>query len=305
MGANYNINSWNNIFVNLGLITKAPQFKNGVFMSANTSNVINKDVKNEKSFSIDLGYGFHNRFASFNANAYLTKWIDKTMTKKGKMSNKEQYYMNMTGVGALHMGLEFELKTTPTAWLEVNAMLSLGRWTWNGGNVKGYAYDVNGNPLTPAGEITTPGAEDHAWAVIDLKDVKVGGSAQTTAGIEVLLKPLNNLRIGGGYNLFANNYAYYSIGGGNLSLGKEMVASDPWKIPTYGNLDLLASYQFKVGTFLATLSGQVYNVLGEHHIEKAWNPSNIGSSVEEVNPADVYMFYTPGRTWSLKLKINF
>ena len=111
------------------------------------------------------------------------------------MSNKEQYYMNMTGVGALHMGLEFELKTTPTAWLEVNAMLSLGRWTWKGGNVKGYAYDVNGNPLTPAGEITTPGAEDHAWAVIDLKDVKVGGSAQTTAGIEVLLKPCKQLRL--------------------------------------------------------------------------------------------------------------
>ena len=138
-----------------------------------------------------------------------------------------------------------------------------------------------------------------------LKDVKVGGSAQTTAGIEVLVKPVQNLRIGAGYNLFANNYAYYSIGGGNLSLGKEMVASEPWKIPTFGNLDLLASYQFKIGSLLATLSGQVYNVIGEHNIEKAWNPSNIDSSVTEVNQADVYMFYTPGRTWSLKLKLNF
>jgi len=305
MGANYNINSFNNVFLNIGLITKAPQFKNGVFMSANTSNVINKDVKNEKSFSVDLGYGLHNRFISFNANAYLTKWMDKTMTKKGKMSNKEQYYMNMTGVGALHMGLEFELKTTPAAWLDVNAMLSLGRWTWKGDNVKGFAYDVNGNPLTPAGEITTPGAEDHAWAIINLNDVKVGGSAQTTAGIEVMFKPFNSLRIGGGYNLYANNYAYYSIGGGNLSLGKEMVASEPWKIPTYGNLDLMASYQFKIGSFLSTLSGQIYNVLGEHNIEKAWNPSNVGTSVKEVNPADVYMFYTPGRAWSLKIKVNF
>ena len=138
----------------------------------------------------------------------------------------------MAGVGALHMGLEFELRTTPTSWLDINAMLSLGRWIWKGKNVKGYAYDVNGNALTPSGETTTPGADDHAWAVIDLRDVKVGGSAQTTAGIEVLLKPFNSLRIGGGYNLFANNYAYYSIGGGNLSLGKEMVASEPWKIPT-------------------------------------------------------------------------
>jgi len=305
MGANFNINSWNNIFVNLGLITKAPQFKNGVFMSANTSNTINKDVKNEKSFSVDLGYGLHNRFMSFNANAYLTKWMDKTMTKKGKMTNKERYYMNMTGVGALHMGLEFELRTTPTAWLDVNAMLSLGRWTWKGNNVKGYAYDVNGNALTPSGEITSPGADDHAWAVINLNDIKVGGSAQTTAGIEVLFKPLSSLRIGGGYNLYANNYAYYSIGGGNLSLGKEMVASEPWKIPTFGNVDLMASYQFKVGAFLTTLSGQVYNVLGEHNIEKAWNPSNIGSEVKEVNPADVYMFYTPGRTWSMRIKVNF
>ena len=305
MGANFNINSFNNVFLNIGLITKAPQFKNGVFMSANTSNVINNDVKNEKSFSVDLGYGLHNRFISFNANSYLTKWMDKTMTKKGKMSNKEQYYMNMTGVGALHMGLEFELKTTPAAWLDINAMLSLGRWTWNGDNVKGYAYDVNGNALTPAGEITTPGAEDHAWAVINLNDVKVGGSAQTTAGIEVMLKPFNSIRIGGGYNIYANNYAYYSIGGGNLSLGKEMVASEPWKIPTYGNLDLMASFQFKIGSFLSTLSGQIYNVLGEHNIEKAWNPSNVGTSVKEVNPDDVYMFYTPGRTWSMKLKINF
>ncbi len=305
VGANYNINSFNNIFLNLGLITKAPQFKNGVFMSANTSNVINKDVKNEKSFSIDLGYGFHNTFISFNANAYLTKWMDKTMTKKGKMSNKKQYYMNMTGVGALHIGLEFELKTRPTSWLDINAMLSIGRWTWNGNNVKGYAYDINGNALTSAGETTSPGADDHAWAVINLKDVKVGGSAQTTAGIEALVKPFKNLRLGAGYNLLANNYAYYSIGGGNLSLGKEMVASEPWKIPTYGNLDLLASHQFKVGSLLATLSGQIYNVLGEHNIEKAWNPSNIDSSVKEVNPADVYMFYTPGRTWSLKLKLNF
>ena len=67
----------------------------------------------------------------------------------------------------------------------------------------------------------------------------------------------------------------------------------------------MASYQFKVGSFLATLSGHVYNVIGEHNIEKAWNPSNIAADVKEVNPADVYVFYTPGRTWDIKLKINF
>ena len=302
---NYNFNPHNNALVNVGWITKAPQFKNGVFMSANTSNVINKEVKNEQSLSIDLGYSYRNRFVTFNATAYFTEWIDKTMTKKGKMSNKTQYYMNMTGVNARHMGIELDAKITPASWVELGAMVSLGHWTWDSDNVKGYAYDIQGNALTPAGEITTPGSPEHAWAVINMKGIKVGGSAQTTAAFEAVFKPTANLRIGGGYNLYANNYAYYSLGGGSLSLGKEMFVSEPWKIPTYGNLDLRASYQFSFGTFKATLSGQVYNVLNQYNIEKAWNPSNVAAQREEVDPSKVYMFYTPGTTWSVRLKIDF
>jgi len=302
-GANWNINRHHNIFINAGYVSRAPQFKSGAFMSPTSSNVTNKLAKNEKSATVELGYGFHNQYVSFDACAYFTEWMDKSMTKKGKIT--EQYYINMTGVNSRHMGLEFELKTTPANWVEVGAMLSLGDWVWDSDNVKGYAYNLSGQAITSDGGITTPGADDHAWAIINMKGIKVGGSAQTTAALDVTFKPFTGFRIGGGYTYFDRNYAYYSLSGSSLKLGKELYVNDPWRIPSSGFLDLRASYQFPIGKMKATVSAQMNNALNSLNIEKAWNPSTVTSSKQEVDPDDVYLFYSLGRTWSVRLKIAF
>lgn len=302
-GVNWNINKFHNLFINAGYVSRAPQFKSGAFMSPTSSNVTNKLAKNEKSATIELGYGFHNQFISFDACAYFTEWMDKSMTKKGKIT--EQYYINMTGVNSRHMGLEFELKTTPVNWIELAAMLSVGDWRWDSDNVKGYAYNLSGQAITSDGSITTPGAADHVWAVINMKGVKVGGSAQTTAALDVTFKPFTGFRIGGGCTFFDRNYAYYSLSGSSLKLGKELFVNDPWRIPASGSLDLRASYQFPIGKIKATISGQMNNALNSINIEKAWNPSTVTSTKQEVNPDDVYLFYSLGRTWSVRLKIAF
>lgn len=302
-GINWNINKHNNLFINAGFVSRAPQFKSGAFMSPTSSNVTNKLAKNEKSATAEIGYGYHSEHVSFNACAYFTEWMDKSMTKKGKIT--EQYYINMTGVNSRHMGLEFEVKATPTNWVELGAMFSLGDWRWDSDNVKGYAYNLAGQAITSGGDITTPGADDHAWAVINMKGVKVGGSAQTTAAVDVTFKPFTGFRIGGGYTYFDRNYAYYALSGSSLKLGKELYVNDPWRIPASGCMDLRASYQFPIGKLVATISGQVNNVLNTLNIEKAWNPSTVSSSKQEVNPDDVYLFYSFGRTWSIRLKVAF
>ena len=304
-GTNYNIGKHHNVFFNIGYMSLAPRFKSGAFMSANTSNLINTNVKNEKAFSTEIGYGFDYKFIRMNLGGYYTKWIDKSMTKKGKMSNKEQYYMNMTGVDARHMGIEVELEASPTKWMDIQAMFSIGDWVWDSDSVKGYAYDISGNAISPEGNITTPGAEDHAWAIINIKGVKVGGSAQTTAALGVVFKPFKGLRLSADYTLYARNYAYYTLSGGNLSLGKIMNVSDPWKIPISGSLDAYASYTFPVGRFSATILGQVNNVLNQKNVEKAWNPSNVGETEIVADESNVYMFYSAGRTWCVTLKFNF
>ena len=225
------------------------------------------------------------------------------MTKKGKIT--EQYYINMTGVNSKHIGLEFELKTTPAQWVEAGAMFSLGNWKWDSDNVKGYAYTLSGQAVTPDGEITTPGAADHAYATINMKGIHIGGSAQTTAAVDVTFKPFLGFRIGGGFTHYSRNYAYYSLSGSSLKLGKEMNVVEPWKIPSYECFDLWSSYKFMLGSLHATFFGQVSNVFNNHYIEKAWNPTTVSKDVVSVNPDDVYLFYAIGRIWTVKLKIDF
>jgi hypothetical protein len=72
-GANFNLSENHNVFANLGYISRAPKFSYGAFMTSTTSNVINKDAKNEKVFMVDLGYGFKSSWLTANVTAYYTK----------------------------------------------------------------------------------------------------------------------------------------------------------------------------------------------------------------------------------------
>ena len=54
--------------------------------------------------------------------------------------------------------------------------------------------------INEAGATTEPGAPDHIWAKINMKDIHMGGSAQTTAALNVTFKPITGLRIGSGYH---------------------------------------------------------------------------------------------------------
>lgn len=306
-GANYAINRHNNIFVNVGYISRAPKFDKGAFMNASVSNAVNTEAKNEQVASVEVGYGFHNEYLNIAVNGYFTEWMDKTMTKSSTLSDPAQteYFMNMTGVNARHMGIEFELKARPTKWLEISAMLSLGDWRWDSDSVKGYIYNQHGQALTKDGDLTTIGAEDHAWAMVNMKGIHVGGSAQTTANLGVTFKPFKGFRIGAEYTLYDRNYAYYSFSGNDLQIGKVMNLLSPWKVPTGGSMDIRASYHFQIGKVDAVLSGNVNNLLNQLYIEKAWNPTVVSQVITEVNENNVYFYFSQGRTYNIRLKVNF
>lgn len=307
-GLNYNINNHNNLFVNAGFISRAPKFQ-GAFMTANTSHAFNRNAANEKIASVEAGYGFHNEYVNLVFNGYYTRWMDKTMSKSTTLDNQETGYINMTGVNAQHMGLEFELKARPLKWMEINAMLSLGDWRWKGEDVVGYIYDEHGNAVTSKGETTTPGSteegKEHAWAKINLENIHVGGQAQTTASLGILFKPFKGFRIGGEYTLYDRNYSYYSFSGSNLSVGKTVNIVEPYRCPVGGSLDMRASYSFDMGALRATLSANVTNVLNQHYIEKAWSATAVSQSIAENTIDNIYFFYNKGRQWNIRLKLAF
>ena len=306
-GANFNFNEYHNVFFNAGTISRAPKFAYGVFMNPQNGNVTNPNAKNEKIYSVEFGYGYHNSWFAANLNGYYTMWKDKTMTKFGTMGQEQtEYFMNMTGVDAKHMGIELDMKAKITPWLNLTGMFSYGDWKWDS-NAVGYAYDAVGNPLNKQGGIASEaGGEDHVSSIINLKGLRVGGSAQTTAAVGANVKLSKYLRMGADWSYQSRNYSYYSFSGSNLSLGKETNIMSPWKIPASSTLDINASYGFKIGGLNARLSGNVNNLLNYQYIIKAWNPSTVASGSNTAATADnIYCFFDQGRTYSVRLKVNF
>ncbi|MDE5974909.1 MAG: TonB-dependent receptor plug domain-containing protein, partial [Muribaculaceae bacterium] len=245
-GANWNIDRNNNIFINGGFISKAPFFSNGVFLSSATSNAINPNPKNEKIGSVEVGYGYHSPKFTLAFNAYYTRWMDRTdrdTQRSGEIRTGEyageRYTINLENVQAQHVGAEVDFVYKPTNWFELQGMFAWGDWTW-ANNAKGYFYNSQGQPLKNTnGEIASGiKSPDHAWAIVNQKGVKIGGSAQTTGALGVTFKPFKGFRIGADWTMSARNYSDYAVNGSDLSAGAVLNVADPWNIPWGNEFDL-------------------------------------------------------------------
>ena len=301
-GANWNFSKKQNVFLNVGYISRAPFFSNGVFLSSKNSHMINPDPVNEKVASVELGYGLHTEKFSLNLNAYYTKWLDKTSVRTFTMEGTEdQATLNMTGVDACHMGLELDFRYEATRWLDITGMLSVGDWKWDS-NAKGYLYDNYGQPLNAhGGQASGIMADDHAWFQVNQKGVRVGGSAQTTAALGLTLRPMKGLRVSADWNAYAGNYSDFKVNMKDMTAFKPLEVSDPWNIPWGHQLDLSASYRFNIGKVKATIYGNVNNVYNYHYIMDATTNYNTPGAWD--NAYNVY--YSFGRTYTVRMKINF
>ena len=305
-GANYNIDRNNNVFFNTGFISRAPFFSRGVFVQSTTSNVINDKPLNEKVYSFEVGYGYNSEPFALTLNGYYTKWMDKTTARGGTVARGEhagdRYFMNMSGVDALHMGVELNSTWIPVQWFKLDAMLSIGYWKWDS-NATGYFYNQLGQPLASVDGTVASGikAPDHLHATINQKGIKVGGSAQTTGSISANFIPFKGFRIGGDWVFNSNNYSDFDISNSDLENGGVIKVAKPWRIPWGQQFDLNASYRFKIGGVNATLYGNVYNLFNYNYIVDAYYKCTQAADWE-----DVYrVFYSFGRTYSIRLKINF
>lgn len=287
-----------------GLHQPRPVLLGGAFLQSTTSNVKNPDPLNEKVFSAEVGYGFRSGILSVNLNGYYTLWMDKSVVRSSSMANGDYARVNLSGVDARHMGLELDFVLRPNRWLDVTGMLSLGDWQWDSDS-KGYIYDTQGQPLTKALDGTVASgimAEDHAWLNLKQKGIKVGGSAQTTGALGVTVRPMKGLRVSADWNAYGNNYADFYIGSNTSLNGNSTVdVKDPWKIPWGHQLDLSASYAFKIGNVRATIYGNVNNVYDYNYIMDAQC-----AAADEGIWQNVYaVMYSFGRTYTVRLKINF
>ena len=296
-GANYNLNDNHNVFVNVGVISRAPFFSGGAFLQSTTSNVVNPNAINEKAFSAEIGYGYKSKYLSANLNIYRTKWMNKTIVRSIILPviPVKTVSINMEGVDALHQGIELDLFSKPLKNLEFTAMLSLGDWNWLN-NVTGSAFTDNGQPSDAQGN-PVGGTKQPAKMTVFLKGIHVGNSAQTTAAIGAKYELLKGFRIGLDGNYYGKNYSGFSINPATNGFS-DLKFSQPWMIPDAIIFDLNTSYRFKLGTFDATLIGNIDNLFNAEYIADATNGTDNTWKTARV-------FYGFGRTYSATLKIKF
>ena len=302
-GANYNIDRHNNVYFNGGYITRAPFFSGGAFLQAATSNATNPNAVNEKVGSFEIGYEYHSPVFTATVNGYYTKWMDKTATRSSDLNDGTKYFFNMQGVDALHMGVELNFVYKPFRWLDFNGMLSIGDWKWDS-NTKGYFYNSYGQPIQDIKNGALASgifAADHASATLNQKGRKVGGSAQTTGYLGLNLKPLKGWRVGIDWTFNARNYSDFSISASDYAPNATINVGSPWEIPWGNQLDLSASYNFKIGGLDATLFGNVYNLCDYNYVMDAYTASGVDGTWENA----YRVFYSFGRTYALRLKVKF
>jgi outer membrane cobalamin receptor len=295
-GANYNLDDHNNVFANIGYISRAPFFSGGAFLQSTTSNEINPNAVNEKAFSAELGYGFRSKYFTAHLNVYRTNWIDKTMVRALNGNTQASLVANMQGVNALHQGVELDFICKPTKRIEIKGMISLGDWTWQN-NATGYLYDNQGQPLDVNGNVVPMLSPQQGQVNVNLKGIHVGNSAQNTAHLGVFYEILDGFKLGIDGNYFGKNYSYFNIS----SVGTSLVSttfSDPWMIPEAFTFDFHANYRFKIDKFDASLIGHVFNLLDTQYIVDATDGADHTWKTASV-------FYGWGRTWDIGLKVKF
>ena len=281
-GFNYNINSAHNVFVNGGYFERAP-FANSVFM--NYRNEINNDAKPQRVLSTELGYGYRTKFAQANLTGYRTAWMDKTITR-----SIGQETANITGLNAVHQGIEFEAKITPAEGLDIRLMASYGDWRWEN-DVDAALFDQDQNFI------------DSLY--IYAKDIHVSNAAQTTAAVGIDYMILPKLKVGLDYNYYDRLFAKFEI---EDRTKPELSGVDAWRLPDYHLMDFNISYRFKIGKLNSSIYGNVNNIFDTEYIADASDNTKYDETTQNVvygSELNSPVYFGFGRTWSIGLKVKF
>jgi iron complex outermembrane recepter protein len=73
-GASYTLDEQSTVFMNLGYLSRTPQYSNVI---DNNTNTFFKEIKNEIIEAIELGYNYANKKFGASINAYYTNWQNK------------------------------------------------------------------------------------------------------------------------------------------------------------------------------------------------------------------------------------
>jgi outer membrane receptor protein involved in Fe transport len=273
-GANYNINTHHNVFMNLGYLDIAPKM-NTVFDNNNRQFL---EIKNQKVSSFEVGYGYKSKKFSSNLNVYYTLWKNKPPQSAPSVNTADgTYYYNINGLDALHKGIELDFTWKIISKLSFEGLASIGDWKTISGSI-----------------VTITDNDNNIVATVDFsaKDVHVGDAAQLQFGGAFRYEINKNLYLKLRYTYFDKNYANFDP----LALTGVNKDRESWKMPSYGLMDFNFGYDLKVWKCNLTINGGVMNILNSIYMTDAQNGLGFDGATANV-------FVGMGRRFNLGLKL--
>ena len=284
-GANYNLNQQSNVFFNVGVISRQPQF-DAVF--PNYANVVNEDLQNEEIRSVELGYGFIGKKLSFNVNAYSTSWGNRFITTSLFGAQGDQGTAQFRNIDVQHNGVEFEGTYRPTSNLKFRGMLSVGDWR--------YTKDFTS-------ELFDANQQSVGTGTLYLKDAKVGDAAQLTANLSADYR-IGKTNFDVSYRFVDELYADYNIVDDVFKTPDNPGAV---KLPSFGLVDAGVTTNFKLFGNNTSFRVNVNNVLDTTYIAESETNIHATATSDTWNGVDVRnsVWFGFGRTWNASLKYRF
>ncbi|MCX6305222.1 MAG: TonB-dependent receptor [Bacteroidetes bacterium] len=292
VGANYNINKRNNVFMNLGYLSKAPRFSN-VFNNANKAAL---NTKNEIIEAVEVGYSYNSKKVALNVNAYFTNWVNKPVDVLiGGGAEGDNLPKNTVGINALHKGIEVEFGWKPFSSLQWDQVLSWGDWRWTS-EVHDIVYDPTGTYATAIN--------------FNAKGVHVGDAAQFQFMESVRWEIIKYLYVSSSFTLFDKNFSQMdptSLDPTKYpnSFDADGNPRDSWRLPLYYLVDLNAGYRFVFKRVKLDVRASVLNLLDRAYISDAKNNDSYSTSTQDFNAASAGVFFGQGRTFNASVALSF
>ena len=238
------------LYLNGGIYSRLP-YPDTWFASGN--NTISRNVKNERNLLSELGYRFVYGRGSVEATAYYTYWKNKTLMSDPyqQIDDVEDVRYMITGLDALHYGVEVEANHRVTRWLALHAFASLGHWTWQN-DVSANIYDNYTGAVAETINVYSKG-------------LPVGDAPQTQVGAVVEVDFLRHFRFSADWQFNDRMYADFDPEG--RTDPDDRAAS--YRIPSYHLVNASLSWSGNIGKRLGlTVFVNGYNLLDTKYIER-------------------------------------
>lgn len=284
-GVNYNFDSFNNVYANIGRFSRAPLSMNVYDLFTNR---VFENVNNENILSFEGGYGFRNEFLKLNVNYFHTVWDDKAFSREYSVSGSNaKYYYNIFGASAKHSGVEFDGDVLITKDLRITSMFSYASNKWTND------VDASVRPESnPSANI-----EYHAFT----KDLYVGNYPMTQASLGISyrksLTPQFSFYINPIYNFYGRYYSDY-LPESRTDVKERGIQS--WRLPDFYNIDLHSGIEIIFNEAIiktVNITINIFNVLDRQNIIQA-----LDGSLHNSTSASVW--YGNERSWSTSISIG-